>query len=239
LDGYRFWVNVAEPLGIEPYFFRRPGTAWLAPGLVRPGDVCVDVGANAGHYTFMCAHAVGESGRVISLEPNPEFASLLRRSVSLNGYQERVLVKELALAATRESSVVFHVSDASSNTGTSSLVEHGWFSEGAHAIAVATTTLDEVFAGAGCERFRLVKIDVERAEDAVLSGAKGVLSRQLVDYFIVELRTGTTAHRLLADAGYEGFLLDEGKRLVVPVADVPGGFFGDYLFTRPGLGVVS
>ena len=71
LDGYRFWVNVAEPLGIEPYFFGRPGTVWLAPRLVRPGDVCVDVGANAGHYTFMCAHAVGDSGRVISLEPNP------------------------------------------------------------------------------------------------------------------------------------------------------------------------
>src|SRR5215470_17868111 len=57
LDGYRFWVNVAEPLGIEPYFFGRPGTAWLARKLVRPGDVCVDAGANTGHYTFMCAHA--------------------------------------------------------------------------------------------------------------------------------------------------------------------------------------
>ena len=135
--------------------------------------------------------------------------------------------------------MVFHVSDAPSNTGTSSLVEHGWFSEGTHAIEVATTTLDEIFAEADCGRFRLVKIDVERAEDAVLSGAKGVLSRQLVDYFIVELRTGTTAHRLLVDAGYEGFLLDEGKRLVVPVADVPGGFFGDYLFTRPGLPIAS
>ncbi len=84
-----------------------------------------------------------------------------------------------------------------------------------------------------------MKIDVERAEDAVLSGAKDVLGRQLVDYFIVELRTGTIAHRLLADAGYEGFLLDEGKRVVIPVTDVPDGFFGDYLFTRPGLRVAS
>ena len=86
LDGYKLWVNVAEPLGIEPYFFGRPGTAWMTASLLRPGDVCLDVGANAGHYTFMCAHAVGESGRVISIEPNPEFASLLRESI-VHGYQ--------------------------------------------------------------------------------------------------------------------------------------------------------
>jgi FkbM family methyltransferase len=234
LNGYRFWVNVAEPLGIEPYF-GRPGTTWLAPELVRPGDVCVDVGANAGHYTFMCAHAVGESGKVISLEPNPEFASLLRESVTLNGYEDRVVVRQVALAASNENSVAFHVSDASSNTGTSSLVEHEWFPDGSHVIEVSTTTLDEIFAEAECARFRLVKIDVERAEDAVLVGARTVLARQLVDYFIIELRTGTTAEKLLAGAGYEGFLLDEVRQHLVPVKDVPSGWFGDYLFRRPGL----
>jgi FkbM family methyltransferase len=235
LDGYRFWVNVAEPLGVEPYFFGRPGTAWLAPELVRPGDVCGDVGANAGHDTFLCAHSVGSRGRVISLEPNPEFASLLRASVVLNGYEDRVVVRQLALAASNGSSVAFHVSDDSNNTGTSSLVEHGWFSEGSHVIEVSTTTLDEIFAEADSERFRLVKIDVERAEDAVLVGARNVLAHQLVDYFIIELRTGTSAAKLLADAGYEGLFLDEAQQLLVPIKDIPNGQFGDYLFRLPGL----
>lgn len=239
LDGYRFWVNVAEPLGIEPYFFGRPGTAWLAPGLVRAGDVCVDVGANAGHYTFMCAHAVGGTGKVIAVEPNPEFAALVKKSVTLNGYQDRVVVKQVALAETSGSSVVFHVSDAASNTGTSSLVDHGWFTEGSHEIQVVTTTLDKIFDEARCSRFRLVKIDVERAEDAVLAGATKVLAHQLVDYFIVELRTGTVAERLLTGAGYDGFWLDEENRRLVPTKDIENGRFGDYLFRRPGLPLPS
>ena len=62
LNGYRFWVNVAEPLGIEPYFFGRSGTAWLAPELVRPGDLCVDVGANAGLWSrIQSSHRLFES----------------------------------------------------------------------------------------------------------------------------------------------------------------------------------
>src|ERR1700749_3350441 len=38
LERYRFWVNVAEPLGIEPFFFGHSGAVWLAPALVRSGD---------------------------------------------------------------------------------------------------------------------------------------------------------------------------------------------------------
>ena len=144
-------------------------------------------------------------------------------------------MRQVALAASKENSVAFHVSDASSNTGTSSLVEHDWFTDGSHVIEVSTTTLDEIFAETECARFRLVKIDVERAEDAVLTGARALLSRQLVDYFIIELRTGTTADKLLADAGYEGFRLDEVKQRLVRLNDVPRGRFGDYLFRRPGL----
>jgi FkbM family methyltransferase len=235
LEGYRFWVNVAEPLGVEPYFFGRPGTAWLTPLLLRPGDVCVDAGANAGHYTFMCAHAVSSTGRVVALEPDPYFADLLQQSIVLNGYEDRVVVKHLALAAEARPAVAFHVSKAASNTGLSSLVDHGWFSEGFHVIEVSTTTLDEVLADTKYDRFRLVKIDVERSEDAVLAGSKRLLAGQLVDYFIIELRRATSAEELLTTAGYEGFLLDEAARRLIPLKEVANGHFGDYLFRRPGL----
>jgi hypothetical protein len=45
-------VNIAEHMGILPFFFRQSLTVWPTPALVKEGDVCLDVGANAGLYTF-------------------------------------------------------------------------------------------------------------------------------------------------------------------------------------------
>ena len=37
----------------------------------RAGGTILDVGANIGLYTVACAHAAGERGRLIALEPGP------------------------------------------------------------------------------------------------------------------------------------------------------------------------
>jgi FkbM family methyltransferase len=39
--------------------------------LLRPGDVCVDAGANRGDHTFQMAQAVAPNGRVIAIEAAP------------------------------------------------------------------------------------------------------------------------------------------------------------------------
>ena len=40
--------------------------------LVRPGDRCVDVGANVGVHTVRLARLVGAGGEVIAIEPDPD-----------------------------------------------------------------------------------------------------------------------------------------------------------------------
>ena len=207
MDGYSFYVNVGEPLGIEPYFFKRSGTAWITRSLVRRGDVCVDAGANAGHYTFFLANIVGPGGKIYAFEPNPEFARLLARSTALNGFQDRIEIIQAALSSSAAEAVEFHISDQLSNSGTSSLVDHGSFTAGSHSIRVRTTTLDGLMEREGLERLRLAKIDVERAEDAVLRGARKLLASARIDYLIVEMHRGGEAEAVLAAAGYVGHLL--------------------------------
>jgi FkbM family methyltransferase len=182
----------------------------------------------------MCANAVGKAGRVIAVEPNPEFVQLLERSVALNGYAGRVCVKEVALAANC-GTALFNVSDDSDNSGVSSLVDHGAFRTGSHAIEVHTTTLDRLCEEMALGPLRLVKIDVERAEDAVLAGSNEVLRRRQVDYFIVEIVSGTRSQAVLTGAGYEGYLIDADRHSLVPLGEVGPGRFGDYLFKRQGL----
>ena len=51
--------------------------------LIRPDDICIDVGANVGLYTvFMARHAI--SGSVIAFEPVPLNRDLLNLNVRLN-----------------------------------------------------------------------------------------------------------------------------------------------------------
>jgi FkbM family methyltransferase len=235
MDGYRFYVNVAEDLGIGPYFFCQTGTVWPASTLVGPGDTCVDAGANAGHHTFLFASLVGATGRVFAFEPNPEFADLLRKSVSLNGFGDIVRVDPRALFSVSGESRRFFLSVNPTNTGTSSLVDHGWYVSKDRAIDVSTVTLDDFAEEAGVERFRLVKIDVERAEEFLIAGAARALSTARIDYVIIEMYAGNRAQGLLEEAGYRGFFLQPSTGTAVVAEHVEPERFGDFLFMRPGL----
>ncbi len=78
----------ADDLGVTPMLladgdYDRPFTRFVA-SVLRRGDVAVDVGANIGVFTVPMALAVGETGRVIAYEPNPEVADLLGDNVYLN-----------------------------------------------------------------------------------------------------------------------------------------------------------
>jgi FkbM family methyltransferase len=234
LDGYRFYVNVGESLGVEPYFFGSSCTVGLTRALIGPGDVCVDAGANAGHYTFFCASVVGPKGRVIAFEPNPEFADLLARSVQLNAYAGIVRIEQRALDSVTGELKRFYVSVSPTNSGTSSLVNHGWFLSDERTIEVQTVTFDDFARDAMIDRFRLVKIDVERAEDFVISGAQRTLADGRIDFLILEMHAGGRAQELLLGAGYRGFLISDTTARI-PVGDVETDRFGDFLFVRPGI----
>ena len=237
LDGYRLYVNVGEPLGVEPYFFKEPGTVWLTRSLLRRGDVCVDVGANAGTYTFLCASAVGPTGKVFAFEPNPTFAGMLRRSRDLNAFGNIVEVEQRAMSSSTEDRQRFFLSTNPMNTGTSSLSTDALFLSEENTIAIDTISFDAFAEARKLEHFRFVKIDVERAEDKVIAGASSTLRSLRIDYIILEMLAGGAAQDLPLRAGYRCFLIVHDERRLIPLADVPINHFGDYLFVSPAMPV--
>ena len=233
LGGYQLQVNIAEELGTSQYFFGDPGTLWFTSKLIREGDACVDAGANVGHYCFQMASQVGASGHVLAFEANPEFVLILQNSAALNGYEPRIAVHSEALYETSGEQMTFYVSVNSRNSGTSSLVNHGWFVQEDNAITVNTVTLDDAAKRAGIDHFRLVKVDVERAKEFVIAGAHGLLSSKRIDFLIVELHAGTEAQRRLLDHGYVGWLPKPEDRTIVPIEQIAPDTFGDFLFASP------
>lgn len=232
-DGYRMCVNVSEHMGIYSFFFGENRTAWPVSSLVQKGSVCADVGANVGIYTFLFGSLVGEKGRVVAFEPNPFYASLVERSIALNGWQSRATVDRRALSERSGEELGFYLSTNPENSGTSSLVNHGVYVDESHRIEVRTVTLDDYAREHAIERLSVVKIDVERAEDRVLAGMSGLLGARRVDHLIVEMSSQSAAHRVLESHGYDCYLLDERRRALVPVARLSRDSFGDYLAVNP------
>ncbi len=91
------WFRVDESLRRWNFDQEAEVRVGIASHLV-PGATSIDVGANFGMHTLLMADCVGESGKVIALEPIPENLRLLRRNIGLNHYQDRVEINDSAVS---------------------------------------------------------------------------------------------------------------------------------------------
>jgi len=66
--------------------------------LLKPGDRCLDLGANLGYYTIMMASAVGKDGAVLAVEPDPRNLPILRANIALNNVDDAVTVWTCAIS---------------------------------------------------------------------------------------------------------------------------------------------
>ena len=136
-------------------------------GYLTEGDVFVDIGANIGYFSVYAGLRVGSSGKVHAIEPDEDNVALLRANLQLN----------------RLTNIQVHQLAVSDNVGEATLFRDG-FNAGAHSLLpkdvlvpgpiVPVTRLDNLLEG---ERLpKLIKIDVQGAEMAVLRGATQLMS---------------------------------------------------------------
>ncbi|WP_212742006.1 MULTISPECIES: FkbM family methyltransferase [unclassified Sphingomonas] len=183
----------------------------LLPQLIRPGAVCIDVGAHVGYFTLQMADLAGPSGRVHAFEPNPALRRMLEDSVRVNGFAEQVrshgdpvfdaagLAAELVVPPTQPSGAHIRI-----------------LPEGDPAGALRTCRLDGV---PGLDRADFVKIDAEASEEAIWRGMRGLLDQGRPMTVLLEfaaIRYADPGGFLAAIAG-EGFALhridtDHGMR---------------------------
>jgi FkbM family methyltransferase len=155
------------------------------------GDTVLDVGANVGYYTRLCAETVSRSGRVYAFEAESENYRCLCSNVA--GFEQ---VTPLALAvSSKEGITTFH---KSSHSSCHSMLETGNYQEAA-SINVATIRLDTFWKlYLDRQEVRCVKIDVEGAETLVLEGMKEMLTEKAVGLLIVEL-----CPQIIINAGFD------------------------------------
>jgi FkbM family methyltransferase len=167
------WEINGIPCRIDPKYraqFARTYDAELARFLkdkVRPGQTCLDVGANIGAWVIQFAHWVGPAGHVVAFEPNPGARAVLEEHIRLNHLEAVTRVVPAAVAATPGEATFFAVAA----NGMSRIGEPNPLLAGQAApITVPVVTLDGWWRENGSAPDWLF-IDVEGFEGHVLAGA--------------------------------------------------------------------
>ena len=160
--------STEEQLLLSPAIDETGDIAMLMKQL-KSGDVFLDIGANAGYYTLYGARAVGKTGCVVAVEPNPLMHRRMAFNVALN-HLSYVRPVECAVGETR-GTVRLHFQKSTDYGSASLLQEMGWrFEEEGDksSVDVAMRPLLDIVTEIGCSQIKAVKVDVEGYEDRVL-----------------------------------------------------------------------
>lgn len=187
--------------------FRETAVLRCIQGLLRPGDVFVDAGANIGTYSVAGAKLVGPSGTVLAIEMLEGTARVLRDHIELNDLHN-VQVVERALAARADEH--FTASMPAGSFGQASITNKR---EG-ETFEVVSTTFDLLLKD--IPSVRLLKIDIEGAELDALKGASGILDRvESIAFEHLDKQSLEDIRALLVPRGFRIERLDGGNSLAL------------------------
>jgi FkbM family methyltransferase len=133
--------------------------------LRRGGDfVFVDIGANVGLYSLFVAQRAGERANILAIEPQPGIADRFAFNFALNPDLSAILVRQAVAGEDGDAELAI---DARDSGGTSLRVER--LGGAAERVPVRCRTLLGLLRDHGMTRVDALKIDVEGAEDVVLT----------------------------------------------------------------------
>lgn len=167
IDGGLIYLNLHEhPMMVQMAMGTyEPAKRAMIRRHLRPGMTFIDAGANMGYFTLQAARLVGNTGRVISIEPAPQNFSVLQRSIERNRFTN---TQALPIALSDRDGVAKLQILGRSTEHTLAPLPPEFALPG---IMVQTMTLDSVVAQQQMNRVDMLKIDVQALELEVLRGA--------------------------------------------------------------------
>ena len=141
---------------------------------LEEGMICLDIGANIGYFAFLESSKVGQSGKVIAVEPVLLTFELLKKNIDLQKNQN-ISAYNFAFN-NNENTVNFFISNISnwSRIIDEKDVYHG---DKGRIIKIETRTVDNFIEMLELKRLDLIRIDLEGYEFEIFQGAKSTLEK--------------------------------------------------------------
>jgi FkbM family methyltransferase len=218
--GYWFECDPRDAISREVCFtgLYEPQETALVRSILRPGMTFVDVGANWGYFTLLGAGLVGESGRVIAIEPDPRIFPILQRNLARNGLTT-VIAMQVAASAERGIVLLRGYVEDQGNFGLSRPVLKAAAEDG-H-FEVVGEPLDALLDDLGLPTIDLLKVDIEGGEGLALKGLSQSLVRHRIHRILLELHPqqlselGDSPTKILsglASIGYRISVVDHSRK---------------------------
>lgn len=163
--GFYLKLNLQNPEHLHYYFYMSHDERYEINNLkkiINENDVCWDIGANIGFYSFLFASIV-KNGEVISFEPVEEAFSDLKAGKALNNYQN-IKLCNFALGSEKKNQKIFFDKKELS-MGTASFINSDSFVNSA---LVEINMIDNIYKLSKIPD--LIKIDVEGFQKEVIKG---------------------------------------------------------------------
>jgi FkbM family methyltransferase len=145
------------------------------------GKTIYDVGGHIGLITMFFAREAGETGNVVTFEPNPQNYTAILDHINLNNLPN-VSVLQMGLGSRRET-LEFMVADSGHGTA-SSEKQNQYQEEEAQIIQIEIDSLDSQIAVNNLPKPDFIKIDVEGLELDVLRGMTETISDYKPEIFV-------------------------------------------------------
>lgn len=145
----------------------------------KEGDTVIDIGAHIGRYTITSSKQVGNTGKVVAIEADPDNFQLLKRNIALNKLTN-VMPLNYAVFSER-TKIKLYEQSASAKYNSIMLTRAA---KTKNYVEVNADTLDSILELNGVNRVNWIKIDVEGAEFEVLKGSTKTLSDENISLLI-------------------------------------------------------
>ena len=215
--GLRWELDLSEGIDLAIFAFGQfeNETAKALAGIVQPGAVVLDIGANIGAHTLPLARLVGPNGKVYAFEPTQYAFGKLKKNLALNPeLVNRVVAEQIRLTKSGADDpgeiysswkVVGQESRHQKHLGIPKSTE-----------GARPATLDEYFENAGIQKLDFIKLDVDGFEVDVIKGGISTLRHfrppiclELSPYVLEE--RGTSVEELLSELRESGYQLIDLK----------------------------
>ena len=204
---FRLKANLANPEHQYLYFYGTHDERYVVTKLlkiIKPGDICWDIGANIGFYTCLLASRVGDTGAVVAFEPALRTCGYLCENISLNQFTNVTVVNK-GLSDSVEQRHLYYA-EAGLAEGTASLK----YANGrAASERVTLDTIDNLIREMPVPDF--IKIDVEGYQLEVLRGGEYCLKTH-APLLMAELKDVGETNRAMFE-GIENYVADLGYQL--------------------------
>ncbi|MFH1866951.1 MAG: FkbM family methyltransferase [Patescibacteria group bacterium] len=203
-------INKKDPVisGALMFGVYEPLESKLFKKSVKIGQTVIDIGANIGYYTALAAQEVGNAGKVIAFEPEPDNFFCLKKTIKLNGFTN-VECQQLAISDQSSSGNLYLSPD---NMGDQQIYDNG---NKRTTIPIKLTSLDFFLKDYPRTEINVIKMDIQGSEGLALKGMFNTLQQNSSIKLFTEFwakgltSTGVNPHYFLSTLKKLGFFLYE------------------------------